>query len=167
MERQRENLLFENCAKLRQNRHSLENVCDVDGYPGYSDNVNYRKSMPELQHIPIEYRKSLPDVPNYKPSQEIEFQYRKSMPNIQNAYGRSTSDYCNNMNQNNNRARLIDHRKSMPELQQEMQHGFRSPPPIVRQQPIMPAKPLRVMTKEQRDKDRLVLNLPCWCLYTI
>lgn len=159
MERQRESLLFENCAKIRQNRHSLENICDVDGYSGgYNDNVDYRKSMPELQHIPMEYRKSLPDVPSYKPAPEIDFHYRKSMPDIQHAYNRSVSDYCNNINQPDNRSRLIDHRKSMPELQQEMHRvGFRSPPPIIRQQPIMPAKPLRVLSKDQRDKDRFVL----------
>ncbi|KAK9723236.1 LIM domain [Popillia japonica] len=156
MERKRDNLLFGNCAKIRQNRHSLENICDVSGYSGYNDSVGYRKSMPELQHIPIEYRKSLPDVPNYKPAPEIDFQYRKSMPDIQHAYTRSMTDYCNNIGQPDVRSRLIDHRKSMPELQQEMQRtGFRSPPPIVRQQPIIPAKPLRVLTTEQQDKDRL------------
>ncbi|XP_071054643.1 LIM domain only protein 7 isoform X2 [Onthophagus taurus] len=116
-ERQRENMLFR--EKLRQNRHSLENICDARIYPQtYNDKVNYRKSMPELQ-VASEYRKPHPEVPNYHhPSPEIDYQYRKSMPDIQHAYNRSVSDYCNNGRMN------IEYRKKLGNKEQHETERF-------------------------------------------
>ncbi|EFA11200.1 LIM and calponin homology domains-containing protein 1 isoform X1 [Tribolium castaneum] len=145
LKRQHENMLFqESRAKARlNNRHSSENIFD-DMY--YQDGVNYRKSMPELQHVPLEYRKSLPDVPNaysvYRPVPELDVQYRKSMPDIQHAYHKSVPEYHKSVSEN------LDHRKSMPDIQRS---AFKSPPPV-KKQPIMPGKPIRPMSKEQRDR---------------
>lgn len=57
-ERQRVNILFNECrlkTQMQPNRHSLENICDnLES----TNNLNYRKSMPELQCFSKEYRKS-------------------------------------------------------------------------------------------------------------
>lgn len=151
MERKRDSIIFrENQAKLRQqqNRYSLENICDnVESYPQYTD---YRKSMPELQHLQNDFRKSMPDVPSYvPPPNHYELQYHKSMPDIQRAYNKSVNDYRNNTPDNN--LLMIDHQKSLPELQHEVHRNhFRSPHSLQRQ-PIMPGKPLRPI------KDRLLM----------
>uniref|UniRef100_V5GIF7 LIM zinc-binding domain-containing protein n=1 Tax=Anoplophora glabripennis TaxID=217634 RepID=V5GIF7_ANOGL len=152
LERQRENLLFRESrakARLQSNRHSLENICD-EIYPCYppDSTVDYRKSMPELQNVPLEYRKSVPDVPSYvykKSIPDIDLQYRKSMPNIQHAYQKLSPDHHRidrSMSIDSDLRVPLDHRKSMPELQHDMHHSaFKSPPP--NRQPIMPGKPLR------------------------
>ncbi|XP_063928121.1 uncharacterized protein Smash isoform X3 [Zophobas morio] len=146
LKRQHENMLFQESrakARLQNNRHSSENIFD-DMYSPYHDGVGYRKSMPELQHVPLEYRKSLPDVPNaysvYRPVPELDVQYRKSMPDIQHGY-KSVPEYHKSVPEN-------DHRKSMPDIQRS---AFKSPP-TVKKQPIMPGKPIRPMSKEQRDR---------------
>ncbi|XP_060515801.1 uncharacterized protein LOC132695522 isoform X2 [Cylas formicarius] len=142
LERQRENRLFQesrNRARLQNNRHSLENICD--DYHTYV-NTDYRKSMPELQHLPLEFRKSIGDVTSayYERSEEIH--YRKSMPDIQHAYHAS----ADRRTLITNNLPAIDHRKSMPELQHDARRSaFISPPPVNRQ-PIMP-KPLRTQPK--------------------
>ena len=63
LKRKRENMLFRsNCAKLQQNRHSLENICDdAKVYPYYFENIDYRKSMPNLKCFQTS------DSKNYKP----------------------------------------------------------------------------------------------------
>ncbi|KAH0816731.1 hypothetical protein MTP99_019512 [Tenebrio molitor] len=148
LKRQQENMLFRESrakARLQNNRHSSENLFD-DVYSPYQDGVNYRKSMPELQHVPLEYRKSLPDVPNaynvYRPVPESEVQYRKSMSDIQHAYHKSVPEYHKSAENS------LDHRKSMPDIQRS---AFKSPPPV-KKQPILPGKPIRPMSKEQRDR---------------
>ncbi|RZC35934.1 LIM and calponin -likey domains-containing protein 1 [Asbolus verrucosus] len=148
LKRQHENMLFQESrakARLQNNRHSSENIFD-EMYSPYQDGVNYRKSMPELQHIPLEYRKSLTDVPNaynvYR-SVELDVQYRKSMPDIQHAYHKSIPEYHKPTADNS-----LDHRKSMPDIERS---AFKSPPPVKRQ-PILPGKPIRPMSKEQRDR---------------
>lgn len=142
-EHMRDSLLFqESRSKLgiHNNRHSLENICDNLNAP-YNDGLIYRKSMPELQHIPPEYRKSMPDVPNYKKKdQPINLQYRKSVPDIQQAYYKSTSEYQKSLPDNN--IGMLVSRKSMPELKTEYQKSAFYPP-MVNRQPIMPGKPLR------------------------
>lgn len=150
IERQRDNLLFSESrtkARIQNNRHSLENICD-DIYPNYQQEyTDYRKSMPELQHIPLDYRKSIQETPNsyYKRSDinDIDLQYRKSMPDIQQQYHKTPIK--ENVQKLNEINVPIDHRKSMPELQQEIHHrsAFKSPPPPINRQPIMPGKPLR------------------------
>lgn len=150
LERQRENILFResrNRARLA-NRHSLENICD-DIYPTYA-NTDYRKSMPDLQHMPFEFRKSISDVPSayYENSEPVH--YRKSTTDIQHSYQSSVPEqrgFSNNL-------LTIDHRKSMPELQHDARRSaFISPPPINRQ-PIMPStKPLRTI---QNPKPRIL-----------
>lgn len=155
MERKRDSIIFrENQAKIRQqNRYSLENICDNVDYPQYTD---YRKSMPELQHLPNDFRKSVPDVPSYVPPPNHDLQYHKSMPDIQRAYNKSLNEYKNVMPENN--LLMIDQQKSLPELQHDNIHRnhFRAPHSMQRQ-PIMPGKPIRPL-KEQRDsKDRLLM----------
>ncbi|CAH0562651.1 unnamed protein product [Brassicogethes aeneus] len=129
LERQRENLLFRESrakARMQNNRHSLENICD-ESYPG----VDYRKSMPELQQIPLEYRKSVPDVPNvYRSIPDLDVQYntRQSMPDIQHMPAPEQL--------------LMGNRKSMPELQLDMdvhRSAFKTP---TYRQPILPGKPI-------------------------
>ncbi|KAJ8975976.1 hypothetical protein NQ317_000680 [Molorchus minor] len=155
LERQRENLLFRESrakARLQSNRHSLENICD-EIYPCYPDNtVDYRKSMPELQNVPLDYRKSVPDIPSnyvYKKSiPDVDLPYRKSMPNIQHAYQKSLPEHhkVDRTVSNDNDLRIpSDHRKSMPELQHDMHNSAFKSPPAVNRQPIMPGKPLRTI----------------------
>lgn len=153
LKRQRENILFQESrakARLQNNRHSSENIFDDMYSSSYQDGINYRKSMPELQHIPLDYRKSMPDVPNayYRPVPELDLQYRKSMPNIQHAYHKSVPEYHKPVD--------MDHRKSMPDIQRS---AFKSPPPL-KKQPIMPGKPIRPMTKEQRDRYLMMNPIP-------
>lgn len=153
IERQRENMLFRESrakARIQSNRHSLENICD-DIYPTYQqpEYTDYRKSMPELQHIPLDYRKPIQETPsNYykrRDINDIDLQYRKSMPDIQQPYHKSPIK--ENVQKLNEINVPVDHRKSMPELQQQEMHrsAFKSPPPTapVNRQPIMPGKPLR------------------------
>ncbi|KAJ8917972.1 hypothetical protein NQ315_002668 [Exocentrus adspersus] len=151
LERQRDNLLFcESRAKARfqNNRHSLENICD-EVYSCYPENiVNYRKSMPELQNVPLEYGKSVSEVPNYmyrKSIPEADLQHRKSMPNIQHVYQNSSSEHDRidrSLSMDNDLKAPLDYRQSMPELQHDIQHSaFKSPP--INKQAIMPGKPLR------------------------
>lgn len=157
LERKRDNIIFrENQVKTRQqNRYSLENICDnVDNnHSQYSD---YRKSMPELQHLPNDFRKSMPDVPNYVPPPnhyELRLQYHKSMPDIQRAYNKSV----NVAPQNN--LLMIDHQKSMPELQPDAHRNHLRPAhsaPAPRQ-PIMPGKPLRPLKEQRENKDRMLM----------
>lgn len=104
--------------------------------------------MPELQHVPLEYRKSLTDVPNaysniYRPVvPELDAQYRKSMPDMQNPYQQKTVS--------NAEIKIpADHRKSMPDIQRS---AFKSPPPNAKRQPIMPGKPLRPLNKDTKDR---------------
>ncbi|XP_030756556.1 spindle pole body component 110 [Sitophilus oryzae] len=145
LQRQRENLLFResrNRARLQANRHSLENICD-DIYPSY--NSDYRKSMPELQHVNVEYRKSISDVPSAYYENSDQLPYRQSMPDIQHAY-QSTGFVSNNL-------LAIDHRKSMPDLQQESKRSaFIAPQPMARTNVPKPARPIqapkpRILTK--------------------
>lgn len=135
----------ENQVKIRQqNRYSLENICDnVENCPQYLD---YRKSMPELQHMSNNFRKSMPDVPSYiSPPNNYNLQYHKSMPDIQRAYNKS-ADYHNIPSECN--LIVMEHQNSMPELQHELQRNiYRS---SINKQPIMPGKPLRPL-KDQRD----------------
>lgn len=159
LERKRDSIIFrENQARTRQqNRYSLENICDnVDNnYQQYSD---YRKSMPELQHLPNDIRKSMTDEPNYIASpSHYELQYHKSMPDIQRSFNKSVNEYSNISPQNN--LLMIDHQKSMPELQIDIhRNNFRSTAQSIPRQPIMPGKPLRPL-KGQRDnkEDRLLM----------
>lgn len=104
--------------------------------------------MPELQNVPIEYRKSVPDVPSYvykKSIPDVDLQYRKSMPNIQHAYQKLSPEHHRidrSLSIDSDLRVPLDHRKSMPELQHDMHHSaFKSPP--INRQPIMPGKPLR------------------------
>lgn len=122
-QRQKDNVLFR--EKLRQTRHSLDNICDADGYnSNYTDRTAYRKSMPDLDHVLLEYHK--PDT---------KYEYGKSMPDIQCAYNRSVLEYCNNAPSANPRP-AFDYRKSMPELQRKPE--LSSPPP--NWQPIKPQR---------------------------
>lgn len=156
MERKRDSIIFrENQAKIRQqNRYSLENICDNIDYPQYTD---YRKSMPELQHITNDFHKSVPDVPSYiPPPNHYDLQYHKSMPDIQRAYNKSINEYKNIMPENN--LLMIDHQKSLPELQQDNIHRnhLRTGPNQIQRQPIMPGKPIRPL-KNRDNKDRLLM----------
>ncbi|KAF7268509.1 hypothetical protein GWI33_018387 [Rhynchophorus ferrugineus] len=144
LERQRENMLFrESRARLQSNRHSLENICD-DIYNPYTKS-DYRKSMPELQKIPVEFRKSISDVPSAYYENTEQYQYRQSMPDIQHAY-QSTGFASNNL-------LAIDHRKSMPELQHEtIRSAFISPTPmsrsnVAKQSRTIQAPKPRILTK--------------------
>ncbi|KAL1493264.1 hypothetical protein ABEB36_011349 [Hypothenemus hampei] len=129
LERQRDNMLFrENRNRARlANRHSLDNICD-DIYANYA-NIDYRKSLPNLQDVNMEFPKSVYD----KQMQYI----GHSTPAIytyRNSYLEETG-FSNNL-------LVIDHRKSMPELQHEAKRSAFVPP--MDRQPIKPStKPLR------------------------
>lgn len=163
LERQRENILFrENRAKRLQQQqqqyrlhNSYENICDIGNdsramSTAYSKEdplrrstgsqqrelLDYRKSMPELQHLPQDYRTSCPlpadnntndnvalsyyhasaqpDKPTTYLQQQQQHNHRKSMPDIQHAYTRSMAEYCAATNRPMPTSH--DHRKSMPEL---------------------------------------------------
>lgn len=120
----------------------MENVCDDFG--GYTQ-FNHRKSMPELQQVPLEYRKSMPDVINaYR-----KVDYRKSMPDIQHGYHKSRYDYKVDD--------VSDHRKSLPELKS----AFCSP--VNTKAAILPGKPIgtreRCVISQQDELDVVI------CLY--
>lgn len=150
-ERQRDNFLFgesRSKPRIQNNRHSLENICD--NLSLFTDNINYRKSMPELQHVPKDYRKSIPDAPIAYKKRDPAMQYRKSMPDIQHAYFKSTAEYQKSVPENTI-GLYANNRKSMPELKTEYQKSaFYSP--AVNRQPIMPGKPIRPLAKDQRQR---------------
>lgn len=135
LERQRENLLFKESrtkARLQNNRHSLENICDDSYLP-----IEYRKSNPELQHLPLEYRKSVPDVPTvYRNIPDMDIQYRQSMPNIQHMYQASAPELTLVNND------ILNNRKSLPNLKSDIHRSaFQSPP--IKPLPPLTGKPLK------------------------
>ncbi|KAF5300388.1 hypothetical protein FQR65_LT01009 [Abscondita terminalis] len=157
LERRRENIVFrENRTKsyLQNNRHSYENICDSTNiFTQYPENVNYRKSMPNLQN-----EEKLPaDISYYCNSLlDAHLQSHKSMPDIQQMYKKSISEHKKTASEGQaDRHVLMNHGKSMPDLQQEksvisfqLQHN---------RQPIIAGKPLKLPSKEQRDKGRFMM----------
>lgn len=151
-ERQRMNVLFNECrlkTQMQPNRHSLENICDsLDT----GNNMNYRKSMPELQCISKEYRKSGLDTQNASKRKDLSsLQYRKSMPNIQHAYYKSTTEYQNSASENT-LGMFVNNRKSMPELESNCQKSAFCSPSVLNRQPILSGKPISLLTKEQKQR---------------
>ncbi|CAG9759474.1 unnamed protein product [Ceutorhynchus assimilis] len=143
LKRQRDNIIFQesrNSARLAGNRHSLENICD-DIYPIYA-NTDYRKSLPDLQHLPLDYRRSIGDVPSgyYKNTDQI--RYGQSTPNIQHAFQTSMPEQRNFFSSNNLVG--ISHRKPIPELQHDARRSaFISPLPNDRRLIKPSVKPIR------------------------
>ncbi|XP_066248867.1 LIM domain only protein 7 [Euwallacea similis] len=133
LERQKESIVFrKNRTRNRlANRHSLENICD-DSYANYA-NISYRKSLPDLQQMPVEFRQSMGDVPSAY-SERSQYSYQTSNPSINSSEHNFAS----------NNLLTICNRKSMPELQHVSKNSaFMAPVPIDRR-PIKPCtKPLR------------------------
>lgn len=164
-ERQRANIMFNECrlkSQLQPNRHSLENICDnLETYSQPANKINYRKSMPELQCISKEYRKSVMDVPNVHKRKDINsLQYRKSMPDIQHAYYKSTNEYQNAVTENS-LGLYLNNRKSMPELESSCQKSAFCSPSVMNRQPILSGKPITALTKEQKQR-YLIFNGLCF-----
>lgn len=153
LERQIDNVLFrESHAKMyrQNNRRSLDNICDTTD----AETINYRKSMPELQHSNNHHKSRTENCRYYGdvPKEEL---YHKSMPNIQQAYFKSIPDYQKSTSSANINLRM-DHRKSMSELQESKVSSSKSHQ-VPNRQPIMPGKPLKFLVKEQREKERCAM----------
>lgn len=151
-ERQRVNILFNECrlkTQMQPNRHSLENICDnLEA----TNHLNYRKSMPELQCISKEYRKSGLETSNTNKRKDLSsLQYRKSMPDIQHAYYKSTNDYQNSVSENS-LGLFGNNRKSLPELESSCQKSAFCSPSSLNRQPILSGKPIGLLTKEQKQR---------------
>lgn len=117
---------------LLRTQRSLDNICDT-----YDTDINYRKSMPELQFVTNkEFSKTIPILDQHH-------QYRKSMPDIQQAYYKNTTAYQKTVPENNIDVVSLQHRKSLPELKSDFQRSAFYSPQMRYWQPIMPEKPLR------------------------
>ncbi|KAK5639178.1 hypothetical protein RI129_011670 [Pyrocoelia pectoralis] len=157
LERRRDNTAFrENHSQkyLQNSRHSYENICDSTNMFSPYDNVNYRKSLPDLQHE--DYHNSVPNEELYfKTALDIQLQSHKSMPDIQQLYQKSTCEQKKSSSgTHNDKHLLINHRKSMPELQYDKLIPIFQPSHLINRQPIIAGKPLKLPNKEQRDKGR-------------
>lgn len=143
LERQREHMLFrENRAKrlqLQQQQYRLhnsyENICDIDtdirpianAYntkeellrrpPGDQQReqlLDYRKSMPELQHLPQDYRTTTrPLITDITPStiDNVELSYYHAQAHAHSHKQQHKAPYLQQQHQQHN------HRKSMPDIQ--------------------------------------------------
>lgn len=99
--------------------------------------------MPDLQRVPVEFRKSISDVPSAYYENTEQIRYRQSTPDIQHAYQISAPEQRGFVGNN---LLAIDHRKSMPELQHDARRSAFISPPSVDRQPIKPCtKPLRTI----------------------
>lgn len=159
LERRRENIAFrENRTKmyLQNNRHSFENICDSTNlYSEYPENVDYRKSMPNLQN-----EEKTHDIPYYCNSVlDIQLQSHKSMPDIQQLYRKPIPEHKKSASDiQAERHFVMNHRKSMPELQQDKPIMPFQPRQAINRQPIITGKPLKLPNKEQRDKGRFMMR---------
>ncbi|KAF5283583.1 hypothetical protein FQA39_LY17285 [Lamprigera yunnana] len=160
LKRRHENTAFrENRTKiyLQSNRHSFDNICNMTNLNSeYPEKTNYRKSMPDLKNTD----KASSDISYYFNSVlDVNLQSHKSMPDIQQLFVKLVPEYKKSSSDiQAERLMLIAHRKSMPELQQEIEMvSVQSHQPISTQT-VISGNSLKLSNKEQRNNRLLMDN---------